>query len=64
MQITGFFVIRMQLIAEPCYNEHFHNENIYQVPTGFVMVRIHHFSMSYHYRNMLVGFIIPHACWL
>lgn len=34
MQIAGFFVILMQLIAEPCYNVYFHNGNIYLVPTG------------------------------
>lgn len=34
MQIAGFFIILMQLIAEPRYNVYFHNGNIYQVPTG------------------------------
>lgn len=34
MQIAAFFVILMQLIAEPCYNVYFHNGNIYPVPTG------------------------------
>lgn len=35
MQIAGFFVVLMQLIAEPCYSVYFHNGNIYLVPTGF-----------------------------
>lgn len=34
MQIAAFFIILMQLIAEPCYNVYFHNENIHPVPTG------------------------------
>lgn len=35
MQIAGFFLILMQLIAEPRYSVYFHNGNIYQVPAGF-----------------------------
>jgi len=34
MQIAGFFLILMQLIAEPLYNVYFHDGNIYPVPTG------------------------------
>lgn len=34
MQIAAFFIILMQLIAEPCYSVYFHNGNIHPVPTG------------------------------
>lgn len=58
MQITAFFIILMQLIAEPRYSVYFHNGNIHPVPTGVCYGENTTFQLLVWAKDMIIW-----ICW-